>query len=79
MELKEFIPILECALKCSDESIVEVSQNPAKDNEIRVFLDDGSGGCCITVGIGNAPLLNALALVSLAVIEEHREKDVPTR
>lgn len=39
MELKEFIPILECALKCSDESIVEVSQNPANDNEIRVFLD----------------------------------------
>ncbi len=73
MERKDFIPILECALKCSDESIIEVSQNPANDNEIRVFQDDGSGGCCIIVGIGEAPLLNVLALVSLAVIEDHRE------
>lgn len=83
MELKEFIPILECALKCSDESIVEVSQNPANDNEIRVFLDDGLGGCCITVGMGEAHLLDVLNGVTFAVMEAHREnqktKESPDR
>lgn len=77
MELKEFIPILECALKCSDESIIEVSQNPANDDEIRVFQDDGKGGCCITVGMGDAPLLDLLGQVTLAVIEAHRENQKP--
>lgn len=79
MELKDFMPVLECALKCSDESIVEGSQNPASDNEIRVFLDDGKGGCCITVGIGDVPLLNVLAMVSLAVIDALRENDDTTK
>ncbi|MFQ8790953.1 MAG: hypothetical protein ACLR77_00930 [Oscillospiraceae bacterium] len=78
MELKDFMPVLECALKCSDESIVEVSQNPASDDEIRVFLDDGKGGYCITVELGDVPLLDVLALVSLAVIEDRRENgDTP--
>ncbi len=74
MERSEFIPVLECALRCADRHIIEVSPSPADTNEIRVFFDDLSS---LTIGVGDLPLIEVLGLVTVAVIEERR-KDLKT-
>lgn len=70
MAREDFIPILECVLRCADPHIVEVSDDPADPNKIRVFLDD-----CSTIEIGVCDLsnLDVLGMVVMGVITKYRK------
>ena len=72
MDLCSFIPILECALKCADNRVLEVSLTPGKLDEVRVFLDDHS---YILIGVCDMSLLEVLGFVPLAVSEEEKKDD----
>lgn len=70
MERNEFFPILECALRSADPSVVEVSQDPSDADEVRVFLNDCS---TIRIGVRGLSLLDILGIVAVGVSMEHRK------
>lgn len=40
MKLENFIPVIECSLKCADKRVVCVDLAPTDTNELRIYMDD---------------------------------------
>jgi len=69
MELKDFIPMLECVLKYADKHIDAVMLSDTNPNEVVVYFDTDY---YIAVDVENYDLVEVLGYVALT-IWEHRE------
>lgn len=69
MELRDFMPLLECVLKYADKHIEAVTLSDFKPNEVVVYFDTDY---YIAVDVEGYDLVEVLGYVGLT-IWEHRE------
>ena len=70
MKLEDFIPVIECSLKCADKRVVCVELAPTDTNELRIYMDN----YFICVDITNCSLLEILGSPAFSIVETD-EKD----